>query len=408
MPKIADLVYEYTATIGTGPFTLAGARSTDFRTFAAAHSVGDTVYYSIRGGGQWEVGIGTLTSPTTLARTTVTNGSSGAGVAVNFASGNKDIYETPHSGAYVGIDELPATSTFDDGDKLVVLKANGTVSSILASIVKAASTGTGGGTPTPGDTTAPTAQSAAVANATPTYVDITMSEAMDMNYTPAASSVIVSGHTVSAVAWLSNTVLRVTVTTAFINGEPARTVSYTQPGTNNARDLAGNLLANFSSLAITNNIAAAATMAGKYAMRNTDGLGGPTAVKYPAPGNISTNGYYGGDVTLYVRDNTGKAALASEVVMWAWSKRSGGVPVQPDLTTYTQNGQKRAPSRLGGWTDSDTSNSNAYYGLYDHIAAGSLYIWGTAGTYDLWLFYSDGSAEPYDNGTGTPVGLVLS
>lgn len=105
-----------------------------------------------------------------------------------------------------------------------------------------------------GDTTPPTALSAAVANATPTYIDITLSEAMDTGFTPAASSVTVSGHTVSALAYTSSTNLRATVTVAFVNGEAARTAAYTQPGTNNARDIAGNLLANFTGLAITNNV----------------------------------------------------------------------------------------------------------------------------------------------------------
>lgn len=105
-----------------------------------------------------------------------------------------------------------------------------------------------------GDTTPPTADDAVVEDATPTYVDITLSEAMDTGYTPAASSVTVSGHTVSALAYTSSTNLRATVSAAFVNGEAARTAAYTQPGTNNARDVAGNLLANFSGLAITNNV----------------------------------------------------------------------------------------------------------------------------------------------------------
>jgi hypothetical protein len=107
------------------------------------------------------------------------------------------------------------------------------------------------------DATPPTASSAAVANATPTFVDIVMSEAMDTSFTPAASAVTVSGHIVSTLAWMSGTVLRATVSAAFVNGEVARTAAYAQPGTNNARDVAGNLLVNFSGLAITNNVAAA-------------------------------------------------------------------------------------------------------------------------------------------------------
>lgn len=106
----------------------------------------------------------------------------------------------------------------------------------------------------PGDVTPPTASSAAVANATPTAVVITMSEAMSTSFVPAASAFTVGGHTVSAVA-ISGSTITLTVD-AFVYGEAARTVAYTQPGTNNARDLNGNLLASFSGLAITNNVAA--------------------------------------------------------------------------------------------------------------------------------------------------------
>ncbi len=111
----------------------------------------------------------------------------------------------------------------------------------------------------PADTTKPTASFAAVANAAPTLVNITMSEAMDTGFLPAASSVTVSGHTVSTLAWASSTILCATVSSAFVFGEAARTVAYTQPGANNARDAAGNLLDNFTGLAVTNNVAATDT-----------------------------------------------------------------------------------------------------------------------------------------------------
>jgi lysophospholipase L1-like esterase len=106
------------------------------------------------------------------------------------------------------------------------------------------------------DTTPPTAASAAVANSTPTVVNLTMSEAINSAFVPAASAFTVSGHTVNSVA-ISGTVISLTCAEAFANGEAARTVAYTQPGTNNVRDVAGNLLANFTGLAVTNNVAAA-------------------------------------------------------------------------------------------------------------------------------------------------------
>ena len=112
------------------------------------------------------------------------------------------------------------------------------------------------------DTTAPTVSSAVVSNSTPTVVTLTMSEAMDTGSVPAASAFTVSGHTVSSVA-IAGSTISLTCSAAFAYGEAARTVAYTQPGTNNARDLATspNLLANFTARAITNNVGATDTTA---------------------------------------------------------------------------------------------------------------------------------------------------
>lgn len=110
------------------------------------------------------------------------------------------------------------------------------------------------------DTTSPTVSSAAVSNSTPSVVNLTMSEAMDTGNVPAASAFTVSGHTVSSVA-ITGSTINLTVSAAFVNGEAARTVAYTQPGTANARDVAGNLLASFTGQAITNNVAATDTTA---------------------------------------------------------------------------------------------------------------------------------------------------
>jgi len=110
------------------------------------------------------------------------------------------------------------------------------------------------------DTTAPTVSSAAVANATPTVVNIVFNEALAAGSVPAASAFTVSGHTVSSLA-VSGSNLNVTVTPAFVNGEAARTAAYTQPGTNGLRDAAGNQVLSFSNRAITNNVAATDTTA---------------------------------------------------------------------------------------------------------------------------------------------------
>jgi hypothetical protein len=89
---LADRVQETTTTTGTGTVTLAGAAS-GFQSFAAVGD-GNSTYYTIAGGAEWEVGIGTYTaSGTTLSRTTVLS-SSNSGSLVNLSAGTKSVFVT--------------------------------------------------------------------------------------------------------------------------------------------------------------------------------------------------------------------------------------------------------------------------------------------------------------------------
>lgn len=89
----SDRVKDTTTTTGTGSITLSGTAPSGYRTFAAAMATSDTCYYAIVGGSEWEVGLGTLTAATTLARTTVYK-SSNADAAVTFSAGTKDVFIT--------------------------------------------------------------------------------------------------------------------------------------------------------------------------------------------------------------------------------------------------------------------------------------------------------------------------
>ena len=89
---LADRVQETTTTTGTGTVTLAGAAS-GFQSFAAVGD-GNSTYYTLAGGAEWEVGIGTYTaSGTTLSRTTVLS-SSNSGSLVNLSAGTKSVFVT--------------------------------------------------------------------------------------------------------------------------------------------------------------------------------------------------------------------------------------------------------------------------------------------------------------------------
>jgi hypothetical protein len=93
MPLVVkDRVQESTTTTGTGTITLGGAVS-GFQSFSVIGN-GNTTYYAIVGGTEWEVGIGTYTSSgTTLSRTTVLE-SSNSGSLVNFSAGTKNVFVT--------------------------------------------------------------------------------------------------------------------------------------------------------------------------------------------------------------------------------------------------------------------------------------------------------------------------
>ena len=98
---VKDRVQETSTTTGTGTFTLAGAVS-GFQSFSVIGN-GNTTYYAIVGGTEWEVGLGTYTSSgTTLSRDTILESSNG-GTAVNFSAGTKNVFVTypAEKGLYV-------------------------------------------------------------------------------------------------------------------------------------------------------------------------------------------------------------------------------------------------------------------------------------------------------------------
>jgi hypothetical protein len=88
---LKDRVKETTTSSGTGTITLGGA-SSGFQSFSGAgYSNGDTAYYTIVSGSDWEVGVGTY-SAGTLARTTVLS-SSNSGSKITLA-GTSEVFAT--------------------------------------------------------------------------------------------------------------------------------------------------------------------------------------------------------------------------------------------------------------------------------------------------------------------------
>lgn len=137
---IADRVLETSATTGTGSFSLAGAAS-GFQSFNSAIGNGNTTYYTIEcpTTGEWEVGLGTFTAPSTLARTTVYS-SSNSGSAVNFSAGPKNVFvdmsATKWTNGVLGVANGGTGTTTSTGTGSVVLAtaptlAGATLSSAL-------------------------------------------------------------------------------------------------------------------------------------------------------------------------------------------------------------------------------------------------------------------------------------
>jgi len=107
---LKDRVKETSSSSGTGSITLGGAFP-GYQTFNATIATGSTVYYTIHNltsgsDTEWEVGVGTFTSPATLARNTVLS-SSNSGSLVPFTAGASglEVFITQPAGEAVYINQ---------------------------------------------------------------------------------------------------------------------------------------------------------------------------------------------------------------------------------------------------------------------------------------------------------------
>ena len=99
---VADRVRETTTSTGTGTITLSGTAPTGFQTFGTGIGNANNTFYTIAGGSEWEVGIGTYTAVgTTLSRDTVLASSAGGTTKVTFSAGTKDVFVTYPAGRSV-------------------------------------------------------------------------------------------------------------------------------------------------------------------------------------------------------------------------------------------------------------------------------------------------------------------
>lgn len=129
-----DRVWETSTTIGTGTFTLAGAK-VGYQSFSV---VGDsnTVPYTITDGTNWEVGEGTYTSSgTTLSRDRIF-ASSNSGNAVNFGAGTKDVMLTENSNLIkqINVEDTFVSTELISGVKAVTFNTSGYTQIAMAGV----------------------------------------------------------------------------------------------------------------------------------------------------------------------------------------------------------------------------------------------------------------------------------
>lgn len=127
--RLKNRVRETTTTTGTGTITVSGTASTGFQTFASALADGDTTYYQITDGTNWEIGLGTWDETAgTIARTSIFE-SSNSNNAVSWGSGSKDVFivmpaeKVSGTTSYGATSDLPLTAN-QVGDQAFVTANN--------------------------------------------------------------------------------------------------------------------------------------------------------------------------------------------------------------------------------------------------------------------------------------------
>jgi hypothetical protein len=136
---LKDRVKETTAVTSTGTATLLGAVA-GYQSFSAI-GTGNTCYYTIASqtGSEWEVGIGTYTSPDQLARTTVLS-SSNSGSLVNFSAGTKDVFVTQPAGKAVYTDASNIVNTSGNAATTVTFTQVNTTNLVATTVTLTAGT----------------------------------------------------------------------------------------------------------------------------------------------------------------------------------------------------------------------------------------------------------------------------
>jgi hypothetical protein len=136
---LKDRVKETTTVTSTGTATLLGAVA-GYQDFSVI-GTGNTCYYTIAAqtGSDWEVGIGTYTSPDQLSRDTVLS-SSNANSVVNFSAGTKDVFVTQPSSKAVYTDASNIVNTSGNAATTVTFTQVNTTNLVASTVTLTAGT----------------------------------------------------------------------------------------------------------------------------------------------------------------------------------------------------------------------------------------------------------------------------
>jgi hypothetical protein len=136
---LKDRVKETTTVTSTGTATLLGAVA-GYQSFSVIGN-GNTCYYTIAAqtGSDWEVGIGTYTSPDQLSRDTVLS-SSNSGSSVNFSAGTKDVFVTQPSSKAVYTDASNIINTSGNAATTVTFTQVNTTNLVASTVTLTAGT----------------------------------------------------------------------------------------------------------------------------------------------------------------------------------------------------------------------------------------------------------------------------
>lgn len=376
---LADRVQDTTTTTGTGNVTLSGSPPAGYQSFASAVGNGNTTYYTINGGSEWEVGIGTyIAASTALSRDTVLS-SSNNGNLVNFSAGTKVVFVTYPAEKSVNKDAAGNVNISITGNAATATKANNL------------NDGTAGAIPY---------QSASNVTA----------------FLSAASGVLVGGNppTFSTAPSLTGTNFTDIPNAALTNSSVTLGTTAVSLGATSLT------LAGLTSVTVTQDPTSALELATKQYVDTlaAEGISYHAPVKYEAPNALTAtynNGTAGVGATLTNSGTLG--AFTPDGVVASVNDRiliyQQAAPAQNGVYTVTTVGDGSTPWVLTRATDANSYGvkdpnklgaGDAFFVTSGNTGAGETYVMNTTGTITFGTtainFVQVSSAQIYSAGTG--------